>query len=294
MGYLHSTFDYKSNGLLAALQECIKSCQKELDVSSIEITRMKDNLRNQMCVVCKMDVEGESIIIPRCCSNIIGTDCFKTANMRADKGEVKGKCPGCGVKINVIKDIVIIQADVNIEDLINAKGDEVVEEVVDESIDKTNEIKNPKLAALWTLMNKKMPENTEQVHFKINAVIDGCTDQPLPASTPRKILLFANYAETLNLVEDFLNDRQISHLQLAGDYKKMDQIVTKFKNEPIPILLINSSQTCAGLNLQFATTVIFFHKLEDPNVESQLIGRAQRINRTTNLEIIYLLYKNEA
>jgi uncharacterized DUF497 family protein len=72
----------------------------------------------------------------------------------------------------------------------------------------------------------------------------------------------------------------------------MDETVRKFKTYG-SVLLINSQQHCAGLNLQMATDVAFTHKIIDENVESQVAGRAQRIGRTCNLNIHYLFYQNE-
>jgi hypothetical protein len=58
-------------------------------------------------------------------------------------------------------------------------------------------------------------------------------------------------------------------------------------------LLINSKQKCAGLDLQFATDLVYFHVISDENVESQVAGRIQRLNRQFNGRIHYLMFRNE-
>jgi SNF2 family DNA or RNA helicase len=287
--------DFKSQNLIFALNNQCHSAKNEMEMNGLVITRMKENLREQLCVVCKMDIDGEDIIIPRCCSNIIGSDCFRTAQLESNgDSAVLGKCPGCSKKINIVLDLAYIKAGIDIDALIDAQGDEVIEEpvaVIDESV---NKIDNPKLQALWDIIGGKMPASTKPVSFQISSVIDGMYSKPLQPETPRKILMFANYNETLDMVEDFLKTKSISYLRLLGDYHHMHNIVCEFDKLKSGILLINSSKNCAGLNLQSASTIIFFHKLDNRHIESQVIGRAQRIGRTTSLQIYYLLYNNEA
>ena len=46
------------------------------------------------------------------------------------------------------------------------------------------------------------------------------------------------------------------------------------------------------MNLENSTHIIFVHKMEE-EIEKQVIGRAQRMGRTSILNIIYLQYDNE-
>lgn len=54
----------------------------------------------------------------------------------------------------------------------------------------------------------------------------------------------------------------------------------------------NSSFHSAGLNLEFTDIIIIMHKIEE-DVKKQLIARAQRPERTEQLEIYQLLHLNE-
>ena len=47
------------------------------------------------------------------------------------------------------------------------------------------------------------------------------------------------------------------------------------------------------MNLENSTHIIFVHKMET-EIEKQVIGRAQRMGRTSVLNIIYLQYENES
>lgn len=59
------------------------------------------------------------------------------------------------------------------------------------------------------------------------------------------------------------------------------------------VLLVNSNENCAGMNIQFCTDIVFMHKIHNEHIEAQVSGRAQRVGRKFNLNIYFLLYKNE-
>ena len=48
----------------------------------------------------------------------------------------------------------------------------------------------------------------------------------------------------------------------------------------------------SGLNLQSCSDILLFHR-QRPDLEKQLIGRGQRLGRTTSLKVHYLLHDNE-
>lgn len=283
--YKKTTFDieYTSPNLQNNISACLADITQKSIISGIEIDRMKQNLKEQMCVVCKMDTAGDvDIMIPRCCSNIIGSDCFKIT------GE-KSKCPGCGNMITIKTDIVYIHHDFDVQSLLTANGDEIIEKEPEPVTDANT---NQKLLALFDIINSKIPKNSKPININYNTVIEGST--VINTKQPTKILLFANYTETLEMIDKFLKERNIQFIHLQGDYKQIANSITQFQSSNIPILLINSQQICAGLNLQFATDIVFFHKLNNTHIEAQLIGRAQRIGRVSNLKIYFLLYTTEA
>ena len=71
-----------------------------------------------------------------------------------------------------------------------------------------------------------------------------------------------------------------------------NKLVEKFENE-CDILLVTATNDCAGLHLPFVSHIIFYHKIIDHNIESQIAARGQRLGRKSNLEIISLLYQYE-
>ena len=56
--------------------------------------------------------------------------------------------------------------------------------------------------------------------------------------------------------------------------------------------MLNAINYGSGLNLQMATDIIIYHELE-LELETQVIGRAQRLGRKDPLNVYYLLNDNE-
>lgn len=279
---------------------------KEQD--GIAINRVIDNIKEGMCQVCTLPLIDFDTFIVRCCGLIVCDVCGIKGNQitkRYDykvKGEVIcGSCANCKTVIYPQKDLIFVDKNFDMEAILKAKGDEkpaepIVEPVVEpdpvEETPSEPEIKNPKLKALLSIIKGEIPESREKIDINIPHLLTGCVDIEPDLTRQRKILLFANFNETLNLVENFLNERSIPFLRLGGTYQEKAEIVRQFKKHGT-VLLINSQQNCAGLNIQFATDLVYFHKITDRNIEAQVAGRAQRIGRTENLRIHYLVYKNE-
>lgn len=105
-----------------------------------------------------------------------------------------------------------------------------------------------------------------------------------------KYLIFSNYEGTFDLIQKKLKQEQISYGLLTNS---INETVDKFKNDDMTVLMLNATFFGAGLNLQFASDVIMFHRFTK-EMEEQVIGRAQRIGRTSQLNVHYLLHDNES
>ncbi len=113
----------------------------------------------------------------------------------------------------------------------------------------------------------------------------------LSKNKEKKYLIFANYVETFDKIEKKLCEHKINYGILKGNIKT-EEIIDKFKNGKITVIMLNAQNYGAGLNLQMATDVIIYHRFQK-ELEEQVIGRAQRIGRKDQLKIYYLLYDNE-
>jgi SNF2 family DNA or RNA helicase len=107
-----------------------------------------------------------------------------------------------------------------------------------------------------------------------------------------KFLIFSNYDYTNENISKMLDEESIPYSRLMGNINVINKIIERFSNGSIKVLLLNASNYGSGLNLQMATDVIIYHEL-DQELETQVIGRAQRLNRTEPLNVYYLLYEDE-
>jgi SNF2 family DNA or RNA helicase len=122
------------------------------------------------------------------------------------------------------------------------------------------------------------------------SVMNGVTVLPPPSN--QKIIIFASYEESLNTICDVLRQNDIAFQKLGGQTSSINRQVEAFRTDT-KVLLVNSSVRSAGLNLEFATDVIFYHKIIDQKKATQVICRAQRIGRTSNLRVHNLRYQDE-
>jgi len=107
-----------------------------------------------------------------------------------------------------------------------------------------------------------------------------------------RILIFI---DKISLYEKFITEfkqKDIPFNIFNGSIYKINNIIEKYNSGEIPILLLNASSYGTGLNLQNTTDIILFNRM-DRCLESQIIGRAQRIGRNTQLKIHYIMYRNE-
>ena len=89
-----------------------------------------------------------------------------------------------------------------------------------------------------------------------------------------------------------LAKNSISYQQLKGSGAVVKNIIAKFKSGETRVLLLNANHYGAGLNLQMCSHIVLFHRMEK-DMEKQIIGRGQRLGRTSQLEVVYLCHNNE-
>ena len=299
---------YQSDNLLPFLRELLNQYEESRERNGIAVNRVKSNIKEGECQVCLLSLKEMDVFINKCCGLILcdecgvrGTRIQKHYDYKTGRETLCGKCPNCSANVNILNDVIFINREFNIESILNARGDEVkkepepepiIQHVETEQEKKINEITNPKLKALLSIINGIDINDRQKIDLDIKQLLKGSHDVLATKDQAKKILVFANYNETLVNIENMLNNFSIKYNKLQGTYSKVAEIIKEFRDNG-NLLLINSSETCAGLNLHFATDLVFFHKIMDPNIESQVAGRAQRIGRTCNLNIHYLLYKNE-
>lgn len=295
------TITRNSHNLETKINKLIKEFSSAADKYRQAIDRVIDNVKEGDCPICYIGLtEADGVFISRCCGVIICSNCaVRGSNIHYTKvngiNRLYGNCAKCRAKINPVNDWILVDRSINLEQLINARGDEIPEQPIDSEssseIDAAQNIWHSKLKILYSIICNQPIGLRQSIPLNIPGLIQGTKDVP-DDGRARKVIVFANYGETLETIAKFLTVHKIKHAILCGSAATRAKIVKQFK-ESGQVLLINSQTNCAGLHFAFVTDLVFFHKISDPNIEAQVAGRIQRIGRTHNANIHYITYQNE-
>jgi superfamily II DNA or RNA helicase len=97
----------------------------------------------------------------------------------------------------------------------------------------------------------------------------------------RRVLVFSQFTELLDLIADQLHTQALPFLSLTGQTAPKDRgsVVQRFQAQEVPILLLSLKAGGVGLNLTAADTVIHMDPWWNPAVEEQATARAHRIGQ---------------
>jgi hypothetical protein len=299
--YKEILFNYP--GIKEWLIETIQHYEKVKAQMSKELERVYENLKAGECPICFDDLSSQdNIYIFKCCNLIIcHICCFGSVFIG---GRLGGNCSNCRAAASIKTLIHINTKNFDFNKLTNAMDVDNINDEQDESkIDikeipeyKKQEPRTKMLAILDIIKGITAPEQ-RHVNVAINNLMNAGGNEDFKFDGPppvKKILIFANYDETLKNVCKMLDDNQIYYLTLGGTHTKINQTARMFCTTTVPtVLVVNSMKHCSGLNLQVATDLIFAHHIKDRNIESQVAGRGQRLGRQSQLNIHYMLYDNE-
>ncbi|MGE4073060.1 MAG: SNF2-related protein [Lysobacterales bacterium] len=95
----------------------------------------------------------------------------------------------------------------------------------------------------------------------------------------RRVLLFSQFTQMLDLIELELKARSLAFVRLDGNTADRSVPVAAFQSETVPLMLISLKAGGVGLNLTAADTVIHYDPWWNPAVENQATDRAHRIGQ---------------
>lgn len=292
------TPQFQSKELFVALGELRCEAEKAKNNSKRVLERVRENLSGGECPVCCSELS--SVVITQCCHLVVCEVCLMKAFRMTREGSsmnIVGMCPQCRAKVDLKKDIIYINGEQTIKEIMQKKDIEIqlVEStkcVVRERPEDIPE-RNQKLKALYDIIAGYPPENTKEIPYGFENVLFGMNNIEPPEN--KKVLVFASFEETLDILTEFLGEYKLPFLRLSGDYKRKDLTIKKFKESQKSIcMLANSNIDCSGIHLPETTDIVFFHNIFNEAVKNQIIGRAQRMGRKYNLNVWFLLYHGEA
>jgi hypothetical protein len=124
---------------------------------------------------------------------------------------------------------------------------------------------------------------------KMEALVDILAKNPTG-----KFILYSRYnsENTQAIIQENTTHLNYSITTLQGNKDHIATMLGDFADGKIKVLLLNSRNAAAGMNISSASHIILLHKMNSEE-EKQVLGRAYRMDRTTPLTIIQLLNENE-
>ena len=105
----------------------------------------------------------------------------------------------------------------------------------------------------------------------------------------RRVLVFSQFAEMLELIERSLVEESIPFQTLTGQTRNRAELVDAFQAGQVPVFLISLKAGGVGLNLTMADTVIHYDPWWNPAVEAQATDRAHRIGQDKSVFVYKLI-----
>jgi Helicase conserved C-terminal domain len=107
-----------------------------------------------------------------------------------------------------------------------------------------------------------------------------------------RILVFSSYDATFGTLSGILGDEGVSHAILQGSNNHITRLIRDFTAGKYRVLFLNSRNMGAGLNIPSTTHILLYHHMA-VEMQNQIIGRAMRLGRTADLQVVHLLHGNE-
>jgi hypothetical protein len=285
--------EYKYPGVNKIIETTEEEYKEVKKVNGIAIDRVKERIKEGTCPVCRIDLEdSDECIIVKCCGAVFCGNCGVKAQRLVDRfNKLNGTCSACRASVT-IKDLIYISDNFDLTKIEKEEFEDEETSVNPANIEQvTNKVRTKYTAITDIIYGRKVIEDKRVDMFIPNMMKGGAF---LPEPKIRKVLVFANYDETLKNVIKELDDEKIHYWRLMGGINDIDKISGEFTRcKTTCVLVINSTKHCSGLNLQTATDLVFTHSIIDPAIESQVAGRGHRLGRTSPLNIWFMQYDNE-
>lgn len=301
----------------------LDNAEKSLEENTNKLNLIMDRLKeNNCCPSCYNECENRKKVLSPCCQNII---CFDCTNNWFNKMH-KTNCIYCNTKDITFDTYVLIKNENNDMCTICDKQYELKQE---EDINQHNNDKlyahccNKNACSIcvqdWFLKLLKKEclfchdksilyedfKNQKQhqdvlMNIKKGVRYTKYSKQEFlkyfimsKINSKSKIIFCSQYPKIFKILIDLLNEYRISYVELDnGNINEIYESINNYIYGNHKVLLLNSNLYGCGLDLQITNDIVFLHKTND-NLKKQIIGRAQRPNRKTKLNIWHIMHENE-
>jgi SNF2 family DNA or RNA helicase len=220
------------------------------------IDKLKDSSSELTCPICLDDIDVNNIVITKCGHKFCWDCLYETHKIRKD---TIIKCPTCNLCMK--NDEVYLLKD-----------------------DKTN---HDEMSDLEKIIERVRSTKIGNIIYYLKNSIE----------KDDKVILFSQWDEMLHKVGDLLKDTGINIVYCNGSVYQRKRAITNFtKKDDVNIILLSSRNAASGINLTVSNKIIFLEPIYGTkdyrtSIESQAIGRADRIGQKRPIEIHRFLIK---
>lgn len=230
--------------------------------SSIENLRSDDI--DMTCPICLDDIDKDSIAITKCGHKFCWDCIYETHKVQANyqrSSSVQIKCPTCNSMMLNTELYLLKDQNQNDNNTVN-QLDKLIQET-----------KSTKIGNI--------------IYFLKEKLVDG-----------DKVILFSQWDEMLKKIGTMLTDQKIKIVYCNGTVYQKKRAINNFcKDKDINIILLSSRNAASGINLTAANKIILLEPIYGSkeyryDIESQAVGRADRLGQKRPIDIHRFIIKN--
>lgn len=117
-------------------------------------------------------------------------------------------------------------------------------------------------------------------------------DLLMKSDESQRFLVFSAHEASFKGLRELLSAKGIRCELLSGSGARVERLRKQFRDGSIRVLCMNARHVGAGINLEAATHVVLYHRM-NTELEKQVIGRAVRFERAAELKIVHLVHETE-
>ncbi len=316
-----------------ALHARLVERKAELKQYEVTLGRMRDNIREGECAVCHLDFEpGLPVhIMADCCQIVLCDHCMTSAVvarkicpncMRPMQRPVR-----VGPEVDLLAALSDEQVRRELGDGTPADGNVMSAAAAaaadDEDADSDDDAAAQAQAAAALIssvgLGRVIEELREAANWRLLALVrlvaqdeapefqvdDGCAPyvanllvgpEAVPRTDqPRRILVFTTTPGASRAVDTALRRAGIPVRGLGGPRSHKEAAVA-WLAERCPetrVIVVTAAKDCGGLHMPFLTDVIYYHRVADRNVQTQVAARGQRPGRECSIRITVIANSEE-
>lgn len=212
------------------------------------------------CPICLDDIDQNNITITKCGHKFCWDCIYQTHHVQSSSNNSNGliKCPTCNTMMTN-KEIYLLHENKN---EVNSDLGKII-----------NDVKSTKIGNIIYFLKTSLEKND-------------------------KVILFSQWDELLHKIGDILVKNNINIVYCNGSVYQRKRAISNFcKNKDVNVILLSSRNAASGINLTVANKIILLEPIYGNkeyryNIESQAIGRADRIGQKNSIEVYRFIIKD--